>query len=89
MKSNGELSGLERLLRPLSQNMTTELAGALVELTADNETQVRYDALAEKKNQGTLTLSEEEELASLVRANTLIGLLKAEAQLLLNHTKPA
>jgi hypothetical protein len=61
----------------------------LVDLTADDETQVRYDALADKKNQGNLTPLEEEELESLVRANTLLGLLKAEAQLVLSHTKPA
>ena len=35
------------------------------------------------KNEGKLTPSEEEELDSLVRANTLFGLLKAEAQLVL------
>ena len=88
MKTNGDISGLERMLRPLSQGLTRELACALVDLTADEETQVRYDALADKKNQGKLTSLEEEELQSLVRANTLLGLLKAEAQLLLSHTKP-
>ena len=89
MKTNGEIGGLERLLRPLSQGLRTELARALVDLTADEETQARYDALAEKKNQGIVSPVEEEELASLVRANTLLGLLKAEAQLVLSHTKPA
>ena len=89
MKTNGDISGLERLLRPLSRGLTTELAHALVDLTADEETQARYNALADKKNQGKLTPLEEEELESLVRANTLLGVLKAEAQLVLSHTKPA
>ena len=89
MKKEGDISGLEKLLRPLSQDLTIELARALINLTADEETQGRYDALADRKNQGRLTPAEEEELESLVRANTILGLLKAEAQLVLNHTKPA
>ena len=89
MKKDGDISGLEKLLRPLSQDLTIELARALINLTADEETQGRYDALADRKNQGRLTPAEEEELESLVRANTILGLLKAEAQLVLNHTKPA
>lgn len=87
MKTNVDICGLERLLRPLSQGLTIELAHALVDLTVDDETQARYDALADKNNQGELTALEEEELESLVRANSLLGLLKAEAQLVLNHTK--
>ena len=89
MKTNGDIAGLERLLRPLSQGLTTELARALVDLTADEETQARYDALAEKKNQGEITPREEEELESLVRGNTFLGLLKVEAQLVLSHIRPA
>ena len=88
MKTNDDVCGLEKLLRPLSRGLTTELARALVDLTADDETQARYDVLADRKNQGTLTPLEEEELESLVRANTLLGLLKAEAHLVLSHTKP-
>ena len=89
MKTNGDTVALERLLRPLSRGLTTELAQALVNLEADQETQARYDTLAEKRTEGSLTPLEEEELESLVRANTLLGLLKAEAQFVLSHTKPA
>ena len=89
MKTNGDIAGLERLLRPLSQGLTTELARALVDLTADEETQARYDALAEKKNQGEITPREEEELESLVCGSTFLGLLKLEAQLVLSHIRPA
>ena len=89
MQTSGDTMGLERLLRPLSRGLTTELARALVNLTADLETQARYDALAEKRTEGSLTPLEQEELESLVRANTLLGLLKAEAQSVLSHIKPA
>lgn len=55
----------------------------LVHLTADEETQARYDALAEKRTEGPLTLAELEELESLVRVNTFLGVLKVEAQAVL------
>jgi hypothetical protein len=67
----------------MSRNLTTELARALVNLTADEETQARYDLLAGKRTEGQLTPAELEELESLVRVNTLLGVLKAEAQAVL------
>ena len=89
MKINGETTALERLLRPLPRGLTSELARALIDLRTDTETQARYDELAEKRTEGKLTATEQEELESIVRANTLLGLLKAEAQSLLAHDKPA
>ena len=89
MKINGETAALERLLRPLPRGLTAELAHALIDLRADAETQARYDELAEKRTEGKLTATEQEELESIVRANTLLGLLKAEAQSLLADDKPA
>jgi hypothetical protein len=89
MKTNGETVALEKLLRPLTQHLTAELARALISLRADAETQARYDTLADRNSEGRLTVQEQEELASIVRANTLLGLLKAEAQSVLAHAKPA
>ena len=66
--------------------MTVELARALVELRADEETQARYDELAERRTEGSLTPVESDELESIVRANTLLGILKAEARSVLAHT---
>lgn len=84
-----ETTALERLLRPLPHRLTIELAQALVDLCADEETQHRYDELAGKRTEGTLTPAELDELESIVRANTLLGLLKAEARTVLAHAKPA
>jgi hypothetical protein len=89
MKTSGETTALEKLLRPLPRNLTAELARALVNLQADAETQSRYDALAEKRTEGALTPMEQEELEGIVRANTLLGLLQAEAQSVLGRAKPA
>jgi hypothetical protein len=89
MNSGGEIAALEKLLRPLPRGLTAELARALINLRADEETQARYDELADKRTEGTLTPPELEELESIVRANTLLGLLKAEAQFVLAHATPA
>lgn len=87
MANNSETTALERLMRPLSRLMSIELARALVKIEADDETQARFDELSEKCTEGHLTSQEQVELESLVRANRLLGILKAEAQLLLSHSK--
>jgi len=87
--ANGPATALERLLRPLSQNLTLELARALVGVQADAETQTRYDELASKRTEGQLTPAEQAELESIVSANTLLGVLKAEASVFLAHAKPS
>jgi hypothetical protein len=89
MDTAAETTALERLLRPLPRRLTAELARALVDLHADEETQNRYDELAGRRTEGTLTPAELDELEAIVRANTLLGLLKAEAQAVLAHAKPA
>jgi len=81
--NNPETTGLERLLRPLSREMSLELARALVDIKADDDTQSRYDDLAERRTENGLTSAEQSELDSIVRANTLLGILKAEAHSLL------
>ena len=58
-------------------------------LRADEDTQALYNALAEKRREGRLTPMEQEELESMVWANTLLGLLKAEAQFMLGCAKLA
>lgn len=86
---NGPATALERLLRPLSQNFSLELARALAGVQADAETQTRYDELAAKRTEGQLTPAEQVDLESIVRANTLLGVLKAEAHAFLAHAKPS
>ncbi len=89
MTTGNETSALAKLLRPLSGGLTTELARALVGLCADAETQARYDELADKRTEGQLTAEEQEELEAMVRANTLLGLLKVEARTCLIQAKPS
>jgi hypothetical protein len=89
MANNAPASALERLLRPLSRQMTADLARALLNVQADQETQARYEQLAEKNSAGQMTPEEKDELESIVRANTLLGVLKAEARALLANGKPS
>ena len=88
MANAAPASALERLLRPLSRELTTDLAQALIKVQADQETQSRYDELADKRSTGSLSPDEESELESLVRANTFVGILKAQAQTLSRNDHP-
>jgi hypothetical protein len=89
MANGASTSALERLLRPLSRELTLDLARALINVKADAETQARYDELADKRSAGDLAPDEQTELESIVRANTLLGVLKAEARALLTNGKSA
>ena len=89
MVNSNELSSLERLLRPLRKELRTELADALVQLRADAEVQGRYDELADRNTEGLLTPEERSELEALVRANSILSLLKAEARAFLQRPKAA
>jgi hypothetical protein len=89
MANANDLGSLERLLRPLRRHLSTELADALVRLEADAEVQTRYEELAGKNTDGALTAEERAELESLVRANSILSLLKAQARAFLQQPKAA
>lgn len=75
------------MLRPMSKGMSLELARELVGLKVEEDTQQRYDFLAEGRREGKLSLDEEGELQDLVQVNSVLSLLKAEARLLLAGSK--
>ena len=58
-------------------------------LEADAEVQTRYEELAGKNTEGVLTAEERAELESLVRANSILSLLKAQARAFLQQPKAA
>jgi hypothetical protein len=86
---NSSATALERLLRPLAPTLTPAQARALVTLRADEEAQNHHDELASKRTEGRLTPDEQAGLGSIVRANTVLGVLKAEAEAFPAHVKPA
>ncbi len=83
MTISPESTALGRLLRPMSQRMSRELARELVSLEVEEDTQQRYEYLASGRREGTLTADEEAELQDLVQVNSVLSMLKAEARLLL------
>mgnify|MGYP001569932707 CR=1 FL=1 len=80
-----DIRSLERLLLPIRRELTAEVAGALLRMRADEEVQACYEELAAKNTEGTLTAEERNELASLVRVNSLLGVLMAEARAFLHR----
>ena len=88
-ESTSERSSLERLLRPLRRELNAEFAAALLRMQADEELQSRYDELADRNTQDQLTPEERKELESIVRANVMLSVLKAEARAFLQHPTAA
>ena len=74
---------LARLLEPLGQCLTPEVAKALVNLRADPHVQARIDELADKCTEGTLSTEEQSEYETYVYAIDFIAVLQAQARSLL------
>jgi hypothetical protein len=85
MSSVAEETAFEKLLRPLGSEMSLEVVTAIARMKVDAETQARYETVARKASESTLSQSERDELESLVHANTILGIVKAEAQLRLSQ----
>ena len=71
---------LDRLLDPLTECFTPEVAQRIANLRADAETQQRLDELAGKANEGDLTDEESDEYRAYVDAIDVIGILQAKAR---------
>ena len=80
------LSAANRMLRPVTSCLTLEVARRIVDAHLDDDTQSRIDELAAKANRGTLTEAEWQEYAEFVDYIDLMGIIKAEARLLLRQS---
>lgn len=76
---------LTRLLAPLGECMTREMAEKVADLRADPDVQVRVDELADKCTEGELTAAERAEYESYVHAIRVIGVLQAQARSILHR----
>jgi hypothetical protein len=74
---------LDRMLEPVSDCLTPEVASRLVRLRADPQLQARIDALADRCTEEALTEEERAEYETYVRAGNLIAILQAKARKLL------
>jgi hypothetical protein len=73
-------SVLDRLLDPVGQCLTPDVARALLAVRADEDTQARIDELADKCSEGTLSLTERGEYEAYVSAIDVVGILQAKAR---------
>jgi len=76
---------LDRLLEPLAECFTPDVAAKVADLRADPATQQRIDYLAEQANEGRLTDPEREEYAGYLHAIDVIAVLQAKARSLLRR----
>jgi hypothetical protein len=74
---------LDRLLAPVTDCFTPEVAERLVALRADPEIDARIEELAEKANEGQLSAEERAEYEDYIEAADLIGILQARARAVL------
>jgi hypothetical protein len=80
-----EANFLTRLLAPIGECMTREMAEKVANLRADPDVQARVDELADKCTEGELTAEERAEYESYVHAIRVIGVLQAQARSLLHR----
>lgn len=78
---------LDRILDPVTDAFTPEVARRIVGLKADPEMQSRIDVLATKSNDGSLTDEERAEYKNYVDVIDLISVLQAKSQRVLNATQ--
>ena len=74
----------DRILDPVTDAFTPEVARRIVDLKADAEMQARIDELATKSSAGSLTDEEIAEYKSYVDVIDLISVLQAKSQRILN-----
>ena len=74
---------LDRVLEPITDCLTPDVAAKLVALRADDRIQARVDELAEKANEGTLSTEERTEYDRYRDAFHFVTILQAKARELL------
>jgi hypothetical protein len=80
MGSVATITYLDRLLDPLTEVLTPEVASAVLALRADSELEARVAVLRRKANDGTLTPAEDAEYKEFVEAVDLISIIQAKAR---------
>lgn len=78
-----ETTYFDRLLAPVTECFTPEVAERLVGLRADPEIEARIEELAAKANEGQLSREERAEYEDYIEAVDLIGILQARARAIL------
>lgn len=74
---------LDRLLEPVAQCLTPDVARRLVDIRPDPRAQARIDELASKANEGSLSPAERAEYQEYVEAIDVVSIIQAVARKLL------
>jgi hypothetical protein len=82
------VSYLDRILDPVADAFTPELARRIVNLRADDELQAEIDVLRRKANEGTLSDEEEAAYKDFVEAVDVISIIQSKARQFLARTSP-
>jgi hypothetical protein len=76
-------AGLAKILDPVAQCFTPEVAKRVAELRADPAVQARIEELAEKCNEGTITPEEMAEYDAYIQAMDVVAVLQKKARTLI------
>ena len=76
-------AGLAKILDPVAQCFTPEVAKRVAELRADPDVQARIEELAEKCNEGTMTPGEMAEYDAYIHAMDVVAMLQKKARTLI------
>jgi hypothetical protein len=75
-----ETAYFDRILDPVTECLTPEVARRLAALCANPQTQARLDELAAKANEGQLTPAEDAEYKQSIDAIDMLSILQAKAR---------
>ncbi len=78
---------MERVLDPLSRNLTAEAARVLAAFRMDDAAQARLEELAARNTSGELTPEERAEYEVWVSACDLVAILQSKARAWLNQSR--
>ncbi len=73
----------------MGEKLTSQLGVALKDLRLSEEAQTRYETLASRNTEGTLTETERVELSEFVALNRMVSILKIEASISLRDKAAA
>ena len=76
-------AGLAKILDPVAQCFTPEVAKRVAELRADPAVQARIEELADKCHEGTITPEEMAEYDAYIQAMDVVALLQKKARTLI------
>lgn len=75
---------LDRLLDPIRECLTKDVAAKVAALRADAGTQAKLDEFVEKNKEGTLSAQERSQYDTMFQAGAMIAVLQAKARSVLN-----